>query len=190
MRFSVAASDIGPIGNATVDIFPLTVFAGDNNTGKTTLAHVARAVFRCLAPVKCRVSELLTEADKNQIEQAIAAGGELQIPTWLIEKIAEHSITGLRADGLDERFRQRIAKALSANHLRQLRRAGSAQEPFIELVVVGNRLPGRLFGLFEHPNGWGALVGAGPLVVAAFRSSWCWLLGSLVASFSLGRIRG
>lgn len=62
--------------------------------------------------------------------------------------------------------------------------------PFIWLVVVGSCLPGRLFGLFEHPNGWGALVGAGPLVVAAFRSSWGWLLGSLVASWSLGRIRG
>ena len=128
MRFSVTATDLGPISDATLGIAPLTVFVGDNNTGKTTLAHVARAVFRCLEPVTCHVSELLTEADKDQFEQALTAGGELQIPAWLIEKIAERSSAGLRAGGLDDRFRQRIAKALSANHLRQLRRSGSSKE--------------------------------------------------------------
>ena len=87
-------------------------------------------------------------------------------------------------------FAQVSIRAVSQTASRFRERLGVDVIPFIWLVVVGNRLPGRLFGLFEHPNGWGALVGAGPLVVAAFRSSWCWLLGSLVASWSLGRIRG
>ena len=137
MRFSMTTSDLGPIGNAKVDIAPLTVFVGDNNTGKTTLARMAMAVFGCFSPVTCRLKELLTEEDEARFVQDLhAGGGEFQMPVWLIEKVADHITSSLgRREGFDARFRRHIAEEFGAATLRSLRRSRCSHDPRVEAAV-------------------------------------------------------
>ena len=43
MNLTVTVEDFGPIGEGSVDLCPLTVFAGSSNTGESYLAAIGPA---------------------------------------------------------------------------------------------------------------------------------------------------
>ena len=48
--YRIEVADFGPIVRASVDVRPLTVFAGPSNTGKSYLAMLVYALHRCFGP--------------------------------------------------------------------------------------------------------------------------------------------
>ena len=48
--YGIEVADFGPIVRASVDMRPLTVFAGPSNTGKSYLAMLVYALHRCFGP--------------------------------------------------------------------------------------------------------------------------------------------
>lgn len=48
--YRIEVADFGPIVRATVDVRPLTVFAGPSNSGKSYLAMLVYALHRCFGP--------------------------------------------------------------------------------------------------------------------------------------------
>ena len=49
-NYRIEVADFGPIRHATVDLRPLTVFAGPSNTGKSYLAMLIYALHECFGP--------------------------------------------------------------------------------------------------------------------------------------------
>ena len=56
-NYRIDVADFGPIRRATVDLRPLTVFAGPSNTGKSYLAMLVYALHQCFSPSFHKPSE-------------------------------------------------------------------------------------------------------------------------------------
>ena len=64
----LVVEDLGPIGRADVDIRPLTVLIGRNNTGKTYLAQALYAAFRAVDDLQPRLTQSLTTHERTRLE--------------------------------------------------------------------------------------------------------------------------
>ena len=88
---SILVKDFGPIANAEVELKPLTVLIGSNNTGKSYLALAAYSLSRAIAGTSPRYGPLLTrrpfrhvQLDRSAIRRLSRAIGDSrhQIPTF------------------------------------------------------------------------------------------------------------
>lgn len=63
--------NLGPIGHASVEVRPLTVLIGRNNTGKTYLAQALYASFRAIEDLLPRPTELLTSDERELLARTL-----------------------------------------------------------------------------------------------------------------------
>lgn len=59
-NYRIEVADFGPIRSAAVDLRPLTVFAGQSNTGKSYLAMLVYALHECFCPDPSRFGRIQT----------------------------------------------------------------------------------------------------------------------------------
>ena len=141
---SIAFRDFGPIARAEVDLKPLTVLIGSNNTGKSYLALAIYAFWRVISdahfggvkPLQPRVWSTLPRLNRNSIRRwkqlfrdtpevrhFLSGQAELRtLPKEVLERLREESITwseDLR-EGVEYELRRCFGSSLS-----QLGRRGS-----------------------------------------------------------------
>ena len=141
--YRIEVADFGPIVHASVDVRPLTVFAGPSNTGKSYLAMLVYALHRCFGP-SSRSGFLQTrtywfsDAAVNPLpdEEKLAArvaewwstgGKEQRRP--LPEDLARAIRTALEElTGAEEHLAREVSRCFGVDDMDDLVRRGSTEE--------------------------------------------------------------
>lgn len=133
MRFRVEANDLGPISGGVVDVAPLTIFTGRNNTGKTMMARAAQAAFQFLAPIPSRITARLDKDERIALEHELPArGGEFRLSGWVVDRLAESTAADCNQVG----FASSLSRKLGIDNLDVARRHGSDSEPEVKVAAA------------------------------------------------------
>ena len=142
--YRIDVSDFGPIVRASVDVRPLTVFAGPSNTGKSYLAMLVYALHRCFGPPVRSGFGLqgrtywFSDASVNPLpdEEKLATrfaewwstgGREHRRP--LPEDLAKAFRTALEElTGAEEHLAAEVSRCFGVDGIDELVRRGSAEE--------------------------------------------------------------
>ena len=140
--YRIEVADFGPIVRASVDVRPLTVFAGPSNTGKSYLAMFVYALHRCFGPsfrsgFLERRTYWFSDAsanplpDEEQLATRIAewwstGGKEQRRP--LPEDLAKAIRTALEElTGVEEHLSGEVCRGFGVDDIDDLVRRGSAE---------------------------------------------------------------
>ena len=150
-KLEIEVSDFGPIAKATVDLRPLTVFAGPSNTGKTYLAILIYALhryfggvsgqhgrfFRRRFPVSLNDRDISPPPDKKV--ESLLRGFNTAISglregessgVTLTPNIAQELKLGLE-ENANRRLANEIGRCFGISNLRELVRNGRARESHV-----------------------------------------------------------
>ena len=173
--YRIEVADFGPIVRASVDVRPLTVFAGPSNTGKSYLAMLVYALHRCFGP-SSRSGFLQTRTywfsdaavnplpDEEKLATRVAewwatGGKEQRRP--LPEDLARAIRTALEElTGAEEHLADEVMRGFGVDDMDGLVRRGSAEEKSTATISIPasvddeqtrytfefGRGPARLFG--------------------------------------------
>ncbi|MGC8932750.1 MAG: AAA family ATPase [Candidatus Methanodesulfokora sp.] len=139
MEMEIEVENFGPVSSGRVELKPLTVFIGPNNSGKSYTAMLIRSIFEVLPhsllelypppfrshflldAIRGEVSESLKRSIKDLIEN-LKEKEEFEVPKQLVEHI------------ISEIFREVYEKRLSKEIIR------SFASPLNELIKMGKNL--------------------------------------------------
>ena len=142
--YRIEVADFGPIVRASVDLRPLTVFAGPSNTGKSYLAVLVYALHRCFGPPVRSEFDLqrrtywfsdapvnvLPDEDKlaARIAEWWSTGGKEQRQP-LPDDLARSIRTALEElTGAAEHLAREVSRDFGVDDIDELVRRGSAEE--------------------------------------------------------------
>ena len=175
-RFTLSAENFGPIARATVDLRPLTVFAGPSNTGKSYMAILAYALHKCFGPPRfprygrqrAYPSYSWPTASMEAAPDRPAATRDwlLDAQKWLLEvspgsdrgavptSLADHIRPALeQTEGLDRYFETELTRCFGIEHCRDLiRRPGSHQASSVTLTIPQKDRNASIVGSHESPE--------------------------------------
>ncbi len=150
--YRIEVADFGPIVRASVDVRPLTVFAGPSNTGKSYLAMLVYALHRCFGPPVRSEFDLqrrtywLSDAsaiprpDEGKLAARIAewwstGGKEQRRP--LPDDLARAIRTALEElTGAEEYLAREVSRDFGVNDIDELVRRGSAEERSTAIISI------------------------------------------------------
>ena len=142
--YRIEVADFGPIVRASVDVRPLTVFAGPSNTGKSYLAMLVYALHRCFGPPVRSESDLQRRTywfsdasvgalpDEEKLAARIAewwsiGGKEQRRP--LPDDLARTIRTALEElTGAEEHLAREVSRCFGVDDMDDLVRRGSTEE--------------------------------------------------------------
>ena len=149
-NFRIEVADFGPIQRGSVDLRPLTVFAGPSNTGKSYLALLVYALHQCfgrtylpqshsLRPAYWFAGPMLQslpnhDAVAKRVADWFAGGSEAEL-----EPLPAHLITALRpvleqVPGAEQCLEQELRRCFGVGALDDLVRRGSPESSAVITV--------------------------------------------------------
>ena len=140
----LVVDNLGPIEHGVVELRPLTIFIGRNNTGKTYAAQALYACRQAVRSIRPRPAGELRDDQREALEAFIrsrygvlANGGmeEQELPEWLHSFIAD----GLR-DGLEDVGReitQRLKATFGVDDLGRITSWGNGEGLRLEIKSAG-----------------------------------------------------
>ena len=181
--YRIEVADFGPIVRASVDVRPLTVFAGPSNTGKSYLAMLVYALHRCFGtPYRPGFhpqgpTNWFADASVNPLpnEENLAArvaewwssgGKEQRRP--LPDELASATRTALEdLAGAEERLAGDVTRCFGVDDLGDLVRRGSAEERSTVTIRIRASVDDRQTRYtFEFGRGPARLLGHVPVLPA------------------------
>ncbi len=157
--FTLEVENFGPIVNASVELRPLTVFAGPSNTGKSYLAILAYALHRCFGPQRfpryagyreyslrprpagrTRLASLASSGLRewlSETQEWLFDTPEGKLPPPLPQAVVEQLRPALEAAGdLDRYVESEMTRCFGIEHHKELiRRPGSHQGSRLALNI-------------------------------------------------------
>ena len=140
--YRIEVADFGPIVRASVDVRPLTVFAGPSNTGKSYLAMLVYALHRCFGPSSrfgflqtrtywfsdAAVNPLPDEELAARVAEWWSTGGKEQRRP-LPEDLARALRTALEElTGAEEHLAREVSRCFGVDDVDDLVRQGSTED--------------------------------------------------------------
>ena len=140
-NFRIEVTDFGPIAHADVDLRPLTVFAGPSNTGKSYLAMLVYALYKCFGgfgrsrfrisrhPLSLASSMVRSLPDREALATRIAEWSSTATD-GMLASLPEDLETALRPaleqiGGADRHLAQEVSRCFGVYALDDLVRRGS-----------------------------------------------------------------
>ena len=156
----LVVENLGPIEHADIDLRPLTVLIGKNNTGKTYLAQALYATHKT-ADSRLGSQDLLTEGEIKTLQKDLLQSsikGPYNLPSYLEDKVNKWINFFLDQSG---RFLKRnLQNYFGVSEMKKITRWGQPYEVVVELhldrkdikrsLLFGNNL--KLLDPFEAPK--------------------------------------
>ena len=180
--YRIEVADFGPIVRASVDVRPLTVFAGPSNTGKSYLAMLVYALHRCFGPPVRSESELqrrtywfsgapvnaLPDEDKlaARITEWWSTGGKEQRRP-LPDDLASAIRTALEElTGAEEHLAREVSRDFGVDDMDDLVRRESAEDRSTATISIPASVDDQTRYTFEFGRGPARLSGHVPALPA------------------------
>ena len=137
----LVVENLGPIEHADIDLRPLTVLIGKNNTGKTYLAQALYAAHKA-ADSRLVSQELLTEVEINSLQKDLLQSSHKQLfdlPSYLEDKANIWINSALDQSG--KILKRNLRNYFGVSEIKNITRWDQPYEVAVELHLDRNDIP-------------------------------------------------